>query len=186
MRDSDVAACAYLISPADPMSRYMAVSHCHHHHHHCFVCPLRWHRSYPYNRILEQMSPSKCDKTRLLLEAGIMYLCIMSLSFPFATSQLWLLDLPAEHIYMLLPASCAHLCPNVHVAAEERVSRCGTALWLELHLHWNGGGAREGLEEPRAPTVSGAEKVDCLKSKGLQGLTRQEEQPKGWHNKSKG
>ena len=32
------------------------------------VCLGRWHRC-PYNGILEQMSPSKCCKTQLLLEA---------------------------------------------------------------------------------------------------------------------
>ena len=46
---------------------------------------LRWHH-HPYNCFLKQMSPSKCCKTQLLLEAG-MFLCICLLPYASLTCR---------------------------------------------------------------------------------------------------
>ena len=121
------------------------------------VCLGRWHRC-PYNGILEQMSPSKCCKTQLLLEAfGFLFVHWL---------DTWLCQRQRK------PSSPSG--PSGPSVPECPTSDREEQMWLRTStLHWNDPEDERGQREKEGASPSGSQnQVQLLTSQKLKNNSR--------------
>ena len=134
------------------------------------VCLGRWHRC-PYNGILEQMSPSKCCKTQLLLEA-FGFLFVHRLDWTYVLCQR--LRKPSSPSFVQSSTKHGPSSPSGPSVPECPTSDREEQMWLRTStLHWNDPEDERGQREKEAASLSGSQnQVQLLTSQKLKNNSR--------------